>query len=514
MKTDDRDERLGAILQGAVADLRPRSGDPALLIGRGTSRRLAGLAAAGLTAAIFIGVVGFAATQVGKDADGSIAGSRAPRTLASPDYRWTMPVPDGWRAFATRSVGGPRDRVQEIRTSLVTDSSADLRGVQWFASELPSDVADSDVIVFIDPSIGTGAAEPTTLVLGTERDDDANVGWTWRDGKLCGTTGCARVYLWHGPGASPAAVDTGLQIAEGIRLVESRPDRTAVTPTITYQDLGRSAFVVEYPIGWTSADESLTPDLFDPREILSIGTFPLRPGGAAPTEASLPGKAIADIGPGDVFLTVQERVRRLGGLHVPTRPSSFGPGTGCRSVDDGCLEGSSMAIEGLRTWWIPFSDRPSGRDFYAFVAMGEEAYRDPVRSAAAWRVLDSLAFDPEQQLTEFPPPIRDEYRSEFVSDERGYRFWPRSAPVERGVIYRFQVPHCGLDWLVDFDGSFWEGTAIVDGTGWVPAGDIPDGDVGTIELTGAPEWARYEASDGTWTLLSRIDGPVVRQPCE
>jgi hypothetical protein len=399
MKADDRDERLGAALEDAVTDLRPRSPDPGLLMRHGTHRRLAVLAAALLTVAVFIGAIGLAATQVGKEAGGRIAGSRASRTFASPDYRWTTPVPDGWRAFATRWVGGPREIVQGLGTSLVTDSTADLRGVRWFASELPPDVADSDVIVFVDPFIGSGAAEPTTLVLGAERHDDANVGWTWRDGKLCGTTGCARVYLWHGPDASGAALDTGLEVARGVRLVESRPNPTEVTPTITYQNLGRNAFRVEYPAGWTSADESLAPDLFDPREILSIGTFPLRPGGTAPTEAVLPGNAIADIGPGDVFLTVQERVGRSGGLNFPTRPSGFGPGTGCPSGDAACVEGTSMAIEGLRAWWIPFSDRPSGRDFYAFVAMGEEAYRDTARSTAAWRVLDSLAFDPEQQLT-------------------------------------------------------------------------------------------------------------------
>ena len=510
MKTDDRDERLGAALDDAVTDLRPRSPDSGLLMRQGTSRRLAVLAAALFTVAVFIGAIGLAATQFGKEADGSIAGSRASRTFSSPDYRWSMPVPDGWRAFATRSVGGPREMVQGLRTSLVTDSSADLRGVRWFASELPPDVADSDVIVFVDPFIGTGAAEPTTLVLGAEHDDAANVGWTWRDGKLCGTTGCARVYLWHGPDASRAAVDTGLQVARGVRLVESRPNPALVTPTVTYQNLGRSAFSVEYPAGWTSADESLAPDLFDPREILSIGTFPLRPGGTAPTEAFLPGNAIADIGADDVFLTVQERVRSLGGSHFPTRPPGFGPGTGCPSGDAACVDGSSMALQGLRAWWIPFSDRPSGRDFYAFMAMGEEAYRDPARSAAAWRVLDSLVFDPEEQLTELPPPIRDDYRSEFVSDERGYRFWPRSGRVERGVLYRFEVPHCGLDWLVDFDGSFWE-----------PVYATPDrepdsainGDIGTITLI-EPDRATYMSSTEEQVGLLRVAGPIVRQLCD
>ena len=132
-----------------------------------------------------------------------------------------------------------------------------------------------------------------------------------------------------------------------------------------------------------------------------------------------------------------------------------------------------------------------------------------------WATLDTLRFpgdrEPDVPAT-LPLPVRDDYRSEFVSDERGYRFWPRSAPVDPDVVYRFEVPHCGLDWLVDFDGSFWGGRSSVYGNDWVPADEIPDGDMGTIELI-ERDHARYEASDGTWTLLSRLDGSVVRIPC-
>lgn len=394
MTTDDRDERLGVVLDGAVGDLRPPPPDAERVMRRGSSRRVAINTASLVTVAAFIGAIGFAATQVGTDAGDGVVGTAPPATFASPDYRWTMPVPEGWHAFATRSVGGPRDMVQELRTSFVTDSAADLRGVLWMSSDLPPDVDDSDVIVFVDPFVGTGGAEPTTLVLGAERVDDTNAGWTWRDGKLCGASGCARVYVWHGPDAGQADLDEALGIAEGVRLVESRPDPSAITPTVAYQDLGRDAFWVEYPAGWTLADESLTPRLADPIEILSVGSFALRPGGTAPTDAYLPGNAIADMGAGDVFITVQERrLGGSGGSAHPDRPTHFGPGTGCGSDDAACLEGTALAIEGLRAWWIPFSDPATDRDFYAFVAMGEEAYRDAARSAAAWRVLDSMAFD-------------------------------------------------------------------------------------------------------------------------
>ena len=44
--------------------------------------------------------------------------------------------------------------------------------------------------------------------------------------------------------------------------------------------------------------------------------------------------------------------------------------------------------------------------------------------------LERLIVEPVPAPPALPPPVRDDYRSEFVSNERGYRFWPRSAPVE------------------------------------------------------------------------------------
>jgi len=132
-------------------------------------------------------------------------------------------------------------------------------------------------------------------------------------------------------------------------------------------------------------------------------------------------------------------------------------------------------------------------------------------------ILETLDFpteaSPPPEPADLPPPARSDYRSEFVSDERGYRSWPRSGTAERGAVYSFEVPHCGLDWIVDFDGSFWEGRSSIFADGWVLAEKIPDGGVGTIELL-VRDHARYESLDGRWTLLSRIDGPIVRHPCD
>ena len=97
-----------------------------------------------------------------------------------------------------------------------------------------------------------------------------------------------------------------------------------------------------------------------------------------------------------------------------------------------------------------------------------------------------------------------------MSEERGYRFWPRSGPAERGIVYRFAVPHCGLDWLVDFDGSFWE-----------PVYAMPDrkpdsainGDIGAITLIEADR-ATYVSSTEEQVGLLRVAGPIVRQLCD
>jgi hypothetical protein len=110
---------------------------------------------------------------------------------------------------------------------------------------------------------------------------------------------------------------------------------------------------------------------------------------------------------------------------------------------------------------------------------------------------------------ELPPPLSPDNRSEFVSDSGGFRFWPRSAPIEEGVTYRFDTGHCGLNHLPDFDGSFWD--AVNPNTGEEPI-FFYNGDVGTIVLVG-PKEARYTSSSGQEVKLIRIDGPVVTDPC-
>jgi hypothetical protein len=111
---------------------------------------------------------------------------------------------------------------------------------------------------------------------------------------------------------------------------------------------------------------------------------------------------------------------------------------------------------------------------------------------------------------ELPPPQYDNYRSEFVSDEKGSRFYPRSGRVTPSTAYRFDTGHCGLTFLADFDGSFWE--PIRPAGGAMPDSFI-DQDEGAIALVDFDE-AVYRSSDGTEVTLRRLDGPVTTFPCE
>jgi hypothetical protein len=142
---------------------------------------------------------------------------------------------------------------------------------------------------------------------------------------------------------------------------------------------------VVLPAGWRRARESLTPTLVDPREVLSVATFPLR---YRHTRcAHVAGAALLDVGPEDAFITLLER-----GLDpasrwsdFPPRPAHFGPALGGRSEAAACVPSARFTDH-----WFGFTD--ANRHFHVLVAFGPKA------SAAvrdhAWAILDHLRIDP------------------------------------------------------------------------------------------------------------------------
>ena len=102
-----------------------------------------------------------------------------------------------------------------------------------------------------------------------------------------------------------------------------------------------------------------------------------------------------------------------------------------------------------------------------------------------------------------PEPIRADFKT--AETARGTKYWPRSASIEEGVEYRFNTGHCGLDFMTDFDASFW--TPEKDST---PPDFYMNEDTGTMELVSEDE-SLYRSSNGQTVSLARHRGPLVTE---
>jgi hypothetical protein len=179
----------------------------------------------------------------------------------------------------------------------------------------------------------------------------------------------------------------------GARHATAPLDSRTPTPTVYRDD--RQGFSVVVPPGWQVAAEPLNTWVSSPHEILSMGTYSLRPGGEAATDFQLPSHALEDLGPDDILIWVNEAGDASG---FAERPARFEPSQPCGGDDWTrlCPEpgGRSqwLTIAGVHAWWLGFAD--AGRGFYVFVGMGARAYADPMRAQTPWEILDSLSFDP------------------------------------------------------------------------------------------------------------------------
>jgi hypothetical protein len=142
-------------------------------------------------------------------------------------------------------------------------------------------------------------------------------------------------------------------------------EMTTQRPAWTTYDDQEGRFSIRYPAAWERSMQSLTPGLTDPREIVSVGSYHMRPGGELC--AHLPVNALEDLSPADAFLTVQERAQP----HLadyPPRPTQFDLGKPTEGFDgELCVREPGD----LHQWWLPFRD--GSRAFYALVALGASA---------------------------------------------------------------------------------------------------------------------------------------------
>jgi hypothetical protein len=153
------------------------------------------------------------------------------------------------------------------------------------------------------------------------------------------------------------------------------------TPTRTITD-SIHGLTYELPQGWQRAHVNLTPRLVDPREEMSVATFPLRYRRTAC--AHVAGSALEALGRGGAFVTLEERGLGAGAGFAP-RPARFGPKLGGPSEASACVPKARFTDH-----WFAFTD--SGRYFHVLVAFGPDA-TGKVQDQA-WHILDSLKIDP------------------------------------------------------------------------------------------------------------------------
>jgi hypothetical protein len=181
------------------------------------------------------------------------------------------------------------------------------------------------------------------------------------------------------------------------------------------------------PAGWHVATRRLTPDLLNPRELLTAGTGPLPAGGRC---AQNPSAALAAMRETDVLVTLQQRYGSA--AQFPPRPRRFAlpPATASEALT--CAgPGAPIAVHTL-------DFRAGNRGFDALVAVGRAARARRVRAALA--LLDSLRVTPRRPVSidsNSAIPYDDPSRGLHIVLTDGWRVYPRA--LTRAISARDQL---------------------------------------------------------------------------
>jgi hypothetical protein len=147
----------------------------------------------------------------------------------------------------------------------------------------------------------------------------------------------------------------------------------------------RHGYSVALPAGWYRARRNLTPQLVDPREILSVATYPLRYKRRA--RCRIPGcptPALNGFRATDILMSIQERV------HARTTTKDVAIDLERRQAGLGADAGS--CTRGRVVWYAFEAFAEAGRSLYVLVVVGKRA---PARARADLkRLLRSLRFSP------------------------------------------------------------------------------------------------------------------------
>ncbi len=151
---------------------------------------------------------------------------------------------------------------------------------------------------------------------------------------------------------------------------------------------GRHGYSVALPAGWYRAARNLTPNLVDPREILSVATYPLRY--KARARCRIPGcptPALNGFRATDILMSIQERT------HARRATKDVAFDLERRQVVRG---GTGNCARGLVAWYAFDDFAEAGRSLYVLVVVGKHA--PATARADLRRVLNSLRFTRERSV--------------------------------------------------------------------------------------------------------------------
>lgn len=170
--------------------------------------------------------------------------------------------------------------------------------------------------------------------------------------------------------------------------------------------------------------------------------------------------------------------------------------------------GTDVYSDGKRLLW-------EGQGLHIYVSAADESVIDDLPDDAIDALVTASRSVPmEADLDGAKPQPTPTAEQRFESDGDKVKVWPVTEDVENSGKYLFTAPHCGLDWMVDFDGSFWDAIEPDD------YGENPDAytffynsDEGAITFE-SDDVATYQASTGETIRLERISGPVSLDFCD
>jgi hypothetical protein len=181
------------------------------------------------------------------------------------------------------------------------------------------------------------------------------------------------------------------------------------------------------PTGWHAAATSLTPNLTNPREALSVGTGSLPAGSRC---AQFPSAALGALGSADALVTVQERLGSI--VRFPARPRRFSlPAANTSEAAQCAGAGASFT-----SYWFEFRDNRRG--FHVLIALGRAAPAARVHEALA--VLDSLRITPRRPVridADDAIPYDDARRGLHLVHPSAWRIYPQA--LTQAISARDQI---------------------------------------------------------------------------